>query len=98
LNLTGKQRRHLRALGHHLEPVVQIGKNGATESVTAAIIDAIEQHELVKVRIGTECPDDRNDIADKLAPAAGAAIVQVLGRTLLLYKRHPKEPKIKLPS
>jgi RNA-binding protein len=98
LNFTGKQRRHLRALGHHLEAVVQIGKNGATEGVVAAVIEALEQHELVKVRIGTECPDDRDDIAEQLGPATGSAVVQVLGRTLLLYKRHPKEPKIELPG
>lgn len=96
--LTGKQRRHLRALGHHLEPVVQLGKLGLTEAATAAIEAAIEHHELVKVRIGTECPDDRHEIAGKLAFALKAEAAQVLGRTLLLYRRHPKEPKITLPK
>lgn len=96
--LTGKQRRHLRALGHHLEPVVQLGKLGLTEAATAAIEAAIEHHELVKVRIGTECPDDRHEIAGKLAVALKAEEAQVLGRTLLLYRRHPKEPKITLPK
>jgi RNA-binding protein len=97
MNLTGKQRRHLRALGHNLDPVVQLGKLGLTEAVTAAIDAALEQHELVKVRLGTECPDDRHDVADRLAPALRAEVAQVLGRTILLYRRHPKEPKIKLP-
>lgn len=96
--LTGKQRRHLRALGHHLEPVVQLGKLGLTDAVTAAVEDAIERHELVKVRLGTECPDDRHEVADKLAAALGAEAAQVVGRTLLLYRRHPKEPKITLPK
>ena len=97
MNLTGKQRRHLRALGHHLEPVVQVGKNGYTEGVVAAVSDALEQHELIKVRLGTECPDDRHEVAERLGPETSAEVVQVLGRTLLLYKRHPKEPKIELP-
>jgi RNA-binding protein len=96
-SLTGKQRRHLRALGHSLEPLVQVGKNGLTDGVTGAVDSALEQHELVKVRIGTECPDDRNDIAEALAEGLSAHVAQLLGRTILLYRRHPKEPKIKLP-
>ena len=97
MNLTGKQRRHLRALGHDLDPVVQLGKLGLTDAVTAAVDAALEQHELVKVRLGTECPDDRHDVAERLAPALRAEAAQVLGRTILLYRRHPEEPKIKLP-
>jgi RNA-binding protein len=96
--LTGKQRRFLRALGHHKDPIVQIGKNGLTDAVTSAVDSALEQHELVKVRIGTECPDDREDVAEALAEALRAQVAQVIGRTILLYRRHPKEPKIKLPK
>ncbi|WP_104981967.1 ribosome assembly RNA-binding protein YhbY [Sorangium cellulosum] len=97
MDLTGKQRRHLRALGHHLDPIVQLGKAGLTEGVVAAVDAALEQHELVKVRLGTECPDDQNDVADALSEQLRAEIAQILGRTVLLYRRHPKEPKIKLP-
>ena len=97
MGLTGKQRRHLRALGHHLEPLVQLGKGGLTEGVSAAVGAALEQHELVKVRIGTECPDDRHAIAAALSQQLGAETAQTLGRTILLYRRHPKEPKIELP-
>lgn len=96
--LTGKQRRHLRALGHHLDPVVQLGKQGLTDAVVEAVSTAIEQHELVKVRLGTECPEDRSDVGARLAPAVQAELAQTLGRTLLLYRRHPKEPKIVLPK
>ncbi len=98
MSLTGKQRRHLRALGHHLDPVVQLGKHGLNEGTVAAVDQALEQHELVKVRIGTECPDERGDLAEKLPSSAKAELVQLLGRTLLLYRRNPKEPKIKLPK
>jgi RNA-binding protein len=96
--LTGRQRRHLRALGHHLTPVVQIGKQGLTEATLTAVSDALEQHELIKVRVGTECPEDRHDIAERMAPAVKGQVAQVLGRTVLIYRRHPKEPKIKLPK
>jgi RNA-binding protein len=96
--LTGKQRRHLRSLGHHLEPLVQIGKQGLTDATVAAVDQALADHELVKVRIGTECPDERDDVAARLAPAVKGEVAQVLGRTLLVYRRHPKEPKIQLPK
>jgi RNA-binding protein len=96
--LSGKQRRHLRALGHHLDPVVQLGKLGRTEAVVRAIDEALERHELVKIRLGTECPDERDDVAAELAPALSAEIAGAVGRTILLYRRHPKEPKIVLPK
>lgn len=96
--LSGKQRRHLRALGHHLDPVVQLGKQGLTEGVIAAVDAALAEHELVKVRVGTECPDDRHEIAERLAPAVKGAVAQVLGRTLLIYRRKPKDAKIQLPE
>jgi RNA-binding protein len=96
--LSGRQRRHLRALGHHLEPVVQLGKQGLTDGVVAAVDEALAQHELVKVRVGTECPDDRHEVAERLAPAVKGAVAQVLGRTVLIYRRNPKETKIQLPK
>jgi RNA-binding protein len=97
VSLTGKQRRHLRALGHNLDPVVQIGKQGVTDGAIAATSDALEQHELVKVRVGTECPEEPDTVAEALAPGTSSEVAQRLGRTILLYRRHPKEPKIKLP-
>jgi RNA-binding protein len=95
--LTGKQRRYLRALGHHLEPLVQLGKSGITDGVIGAIDAALGQHELVKVRIGTECPVGAKEAAREIAPKVRAALAQTLGRTFLVYRRHPKEPTIVLP-
>ncbi|MBX3209741.1 MAG: ribosome assembly RNA-binding protein YhbY [Labilithrix sp.] len=95
--LSGKATRYLRGLGHHLEPVVQIGKDGITEGVVTATRAALLAHELVKVRILTEAPVDRKEAGAELARRAGAALAQTLGRTLLLYKRHPHKPKIVLP-
>jgi RNA-binding protein len=95
--LSGKAVRHLRSLGHHLDPVVQVGKDGITDAVVAATREALRAHELVKVRVGTEAPVDRKDAGEELASRSGAHLAQTLGRTLLLYKRHPHEPKIVLP-
>ncbi len=95
--LTGKQKRHLRALGHGLDAVVQLGKNGLTDSAITASRAAIERHELIKIRLLTECPEDRDDVAEQLGSALGAVVAQTLGRTFLLYRRHPKKPVIELP-
>jgi RNA-binding protein len=76
---------------------VQIGKEGITDGVVTATREALLAHELVKVRILAEAPVDRKDAGPELAERAGAALAQVLGRTLLLYKRHPHKPKIVVP-
>jgi RNA-binding protein len=98
VELTGKQRRYLRGLGHPLDPVVQLGKDGIDEGVVAAVNAALTQHELIKVRVGTEAPEERHDAAERLASETSSSVAQVLGRTILLYRKHPKKPKIKLPA
>jgi RNA-binding protein len=97
MTLSGRQRRYLRSLGHHLDPVVQIGKHGITDAVIKAADEAITTHELIKVKRGSECPTSRESIAEALADALRAEVVQELGHTLLLYRKHPKEPTIELP-
>jgi len=98
LELTGKQRRYLRSLGHSLEPVVQVGKGGVDDGLLDAVRAALLQHELIKVRVGTEAPDERHDVAEALAAGTDSAVAQVLGRTILLYRRRAKQPKIVLPK
>jgi RNA-binding protein len=93
--LNGKQRRQLRALGHHLEAVVQIGANGVTPGVIAAARQALQDHELVKVKIADE-RDGRVAALDALVEGTGAELAQTLGRTALLYKKRAKNSKLKL--
>jgi RNA-binding protein len=90
---SGELRRKLRAHGHALNPLVQIGKGGVTKGVLAQVAQALFDHELVKVRIGTECPADRFEVADALAEQPGTNVVQILGRVVLVYKRHPEKPR-----
>lgn len=90
--LKGKERRQLRALGHHLSPVVQVGQNGVTEGVIGAVKQALEDHELVKVKIG-DGPEDRHDAADHLARETRSEIAQILGKTVLLFKKRAKKSK-----
>lgn len=94
--LTGKQVRFLRGLGHHLQPVVMVGKEEVSEALLASLEEALETHELIKVRLQEGCLTDRREVADAMSQKTGAAVVQVLGRTILLYRRG-EEPRITLP-
>lgn len=96
--LTGKQRRHLRALGHDLKPIVQVGKNGIDEGLVAALDQALADHELVKIKIGEGAGLDRQEAADELAKQTRSEVAQVLGYTVLLYRAVPDDPKITLPA
>jgi len=93
--LTGRQRRQLRALGHHLKVVVQIGAQGITEQVVAAAEAALKDHELIKVKIG-DGPADRHEASAALAVATHSELAQLLGRTALLFRQRKVGSKIKL--
>ena len=90
---SSKLRKTLRAAGHHLSPVVQVGKEGVTAAVLAQLDEQLLAHELVKVKVGTESPEDRFEAAGRLGSAVGAQIAQILGRTVLVYRKHPEKPK-----
>ncbi|HTP65795.1 MAG TPA: ribosome assembly RNA-binding protein YhbY [Geobacteraceae bacterium] len=94
--LTGKQKRYLRGLGHHLDPVIMIGKGEISEAVAEETRQSLAAHELVKVKLLESCTLDRNGAAAELAALCDAEVAQILGRTILLYKRGDK-PKIELP-
>ncbi len=90
---TGPLRRKLRAAGHHLHAIVQLGKEGVTDAVVRQLNQALYDHELVKVKIGTESPEDRFEAAERLALESEAQLAQILGRTALVYKKHPEKPR-----
>jgi RNA-binding protein len=93
--LTGRQRRQLRALGHHLKVVVQTGAPGITEQVVSAVEAALKDHELIKVKIG-EGPADRHEASAALAEATHSELAQLLGRTALLFRQRKVGSKITL--
>ena len=97
-DLTGKQRRHLRALGHHLDPVVQVGQDGISDAVIGQADAQLDAHELIKVKIGESSPHDRHEAADMLAARTQAQVAQVLGRTVLLYRPRKDKPQIVFPK
>ena len=94
--LNGKQKRQLRALGHHLSAVVLVGSDGVTEGVVGAAAQALADHELIKVKIAEEDREGRMKAVETLAGGTGAEVAQTLGRTVLLYKKKKKNSKIAL--
>jgi RNA-binding protein len=95
--LTGKQKRHLRSLAHHLDPIFQVGKGGVNENLIRQIEDALEARELLKVSVLQNCEQDKDEVAEELTEGAGAELVQVIGKTIVLYKESVENKKIKLP-
>jgi RNA-binding protein len=95
--LNGKQRHHLRGLGHALRPIVLVGKDGIDDGLVAAVQQALTDHELIKLKVGESSELDRQEAADQIALRTGSEVAQVLGNTVLLYRAHPDEPTIVLP-
>lgn len=97
MKLNGKQRRLLRAQGHHLGVVVQIGNAGLTDGVVAATEQALVDHELVKVKIA-EDREERERLAEELAMRTQSERVQELGKTVLLFRQRAQDSQFDLSA
>ena len=100
MKLKGKELRYLRGLGHHLKPLVIIGRDGITDNVINAAHAVLNAHELVKVKIGNGCFMERREAAAAVAARTGSEVVQILGKTVLVFKENSDlndEHRIKLP-
>ncbi len=100
LQLTSKQKKFLKGLGHSLTPVVAVGKDGLGDKIIKATVLELSRHELIKVKVGKSSPVGRQETAEKLSLGSGSTLVQIIGKTILLYKRNPKldkEKQLKLP-
>lgn len=92
--LKGWQRRQLRALAHHIKPIIQVGQAGVTPRLGEQLDTALYDHELVKVKLVPTCDSPIEDVAQSLAEMTKSACVQQIGRTLLFYKANPDNPTI----
>lgn len=81
-----KQRAYLKSLASNLKPVCQIGKAELTPDITAAVREALDANELVKVSVLQTCTEDPKEIASKLSERTHSEIVQVIGKKIVLYK------------
>ena len=91
--MTSKRRAELRGDAHHLSPLVHVGKDGITDSLLAALDDALRTHELVKIQLSKNADAKARDAAHEIAAAAGAEVVQVIGRTVTVYRENPDLPR-----
>ena len=98
IDLSGRQRRHLRALAHHIMPVVIVGKDGTTEGLIVAVCRALEDHELIKVKVLESAPIDLSDVSEALAELSGAHVAGRVGHVVILYRRREQTPHIQLPT
>ena len=93
--LKGKQTSFLRGLGHHLEPVTMIGKEGMTDNLIKSVAALLDARELIKGKVQENCPLDRHEAAELLAERTKSSLVQVIGRTFLLYRENKKQKEDK---
>lgn len=95
--LTSSQRRYLRALGHALKPVILVGNKGISDGLVAETANALELHELIKVKVAAPDREARDQLVVAIAAASGALLVSRIGNVALLYRPRAEPPRIALP-
>ncbi len=87
--LTNRERAHLKARAHALEPVVHAGSAGLSDSLVAEVDRALTAHELIKVKIASDDRADRVAIGDEICARTGATAVHRVGKVLILWRPRP---------
>jgi len=98
MELSERQRKYLRGLGHSLDPVLLIGQHGLTPGVIAEAQRALNDHELIKVKFRGADREARDAGLTQLATDTGSILVQRIGHTALYYKRRIDRPGIVIPD
>lgn len=97
MTLTGKQKNYLRGIAHNKNPIVTIGGKGLTDAVMNEIELALDQHELVKIKLPSNSKAEKVSLLAKITGKSDSEPVQLIGRVGVIY-RAGDEPKITLPS
>ena len=98
MELSEKQKKHLRRLAHPFHPIVTLGNAGLTEGVVGELDRALDDHELVKVSARVGERDARNEALATLAARTSAQLVQRIGHVGVFYRRRKDLPKILIPD
>jgi RNA-binding protein len=93
--LTTRQKQFLKGLAHPLTPLVQIGKEELSPGVLETVKTELMNHELIKVKIGSNCGLEKHSTSTTIAEQTASALVQLIGKTIILYKPNPKRAKDK---
>lgn len=94
--ISGKQRSYLKKLAHNLEPKLNIGKNGISETMILAIDELLEARELIKIKILKNNNDDSDQMVKDILEKTGSEFVQHIGDKLVIYRPSVKNKKIDL--
>ncbi|WP_111494367.1 MULTISPECIES: ribosome assembly RNA-binding protein YhbY [Marinobacter] len=95
MSLSPEQRREYRAIAHHLKPVVMIGDKGLSEGLQQELERALDDHELIKVKIASPDRDERREAIEALCQESGAELVQMIGKIAVILRRAAKpNPKL----
>ena len=89
--LTARERAHLKARAHALEPVVHVGGSGVTDTLAAEVDRALTAHELIKVKVGTDDREQRVAIGNEISARASATVVHRVGKVVILWRPRPEE-------
>lgn len=89
--LTGKQKRYLRSIANRLKPLYQIGKDGITANQVEGIDEYLERKELLKIKLLETCPISKNEAAIELSAQTNSEVVQIMGNTIVLYRKSPEK-------
>ncbi len=95
--MTSAQRKYLRGLAHSLDPVVRIGKSGLTEGLYDELDEALESHELIKVRF-VDWQDQKRELAGQICERLGCEQVGKIGHVVIFFRpvRDPEKRQIEL--
>ena len=97
MNLSNDQQKFLRKLAQNLDPVVWIGQNGLTDNVVDELNGALDNHELVKVKIRVGDRTIREQTITSLCEKSRAVLIQKIGNTVTLFRKNLEKPSISLP-
>lgn len=97
MQLSERQKRFLRGLGHDLKPVVTVGDAGLSESLRKEFDSTISHHELIKVRVRAADRQSRDSMIHDLCQSSGASLVTRIGNVALVYRCNEDKPVIPLP-
>ena len=95
--LKAHQKRYLKSLAHAKKPIVILGANGLTPAVIAEIDNALNHHELIKVRIRSEDSAARIAMLENICKTLAAELVQRIGHTATLFRGNPDQSRVQLP-
>ena len=97
MKLTNNQKKHLRTLAHDLRPIVMVGQQGLSNAVLAELESTMTKHELLKIKVRADDREEKKKIVNKILEFSQAALVQVIGGVLIIYRPFEESPSIILP-